>query len=712
MKQVLLKRGNVALENIPAPLIEPNSILVEVAYSLISSGTELSSIKGSKESLAKKAIRKPEYIKELLKYFKKIGIKKTISKVEQRIKSSSPLGYSCSGYVLQVGEGVEDIKTGDRVACAGGGKAFHAEVVLIPKNLAVKIPQGCDLKDAASIALGSIAMHGIRRADVRLGENVAIIGLGLLGQVTTQLLSISGCRTIGADLDEERVKLAEKLGLKKGFVPSESNLGREVLNFTSGHGVDATIITASSPSSEIIQQAMENTRKKGRVVIVGDVGLELKRHPLYEKEIDVLISCSYGPGRYDSIYEENGLDYPYSFVRWTEKRNMEEYLRLIAENKFDFKSLVSDVYNINNAPEAYQKLLSDEKRPLSILLDYNIKSFKKKEKLKTKIKTRKLMKKPNIINVGIIGAGGFAKNTHLLNLKKLSKFYHIKAIADIIGHNAKDVASAFGAEYCTTNYKDILADPEIDVVIITTRHNLHAKIAIDAAKAGKAVLTEKPMALNQIELDELIQVIKNTNVPFTVGFNRRFSPSAVKTKAVIAKRMNPIIINYRVHAAYLPQEHWVYTDEGGGRIIGEACHMLDLFNYFTDSSVENIEVTSVTPNTSDCLSSDNFIVTLKYVDGSVCSLIYSSLGTDELGKEYIEIFADGKVITIDDFKILRMIGTKTKESKTRLIQKGHYEELIAFVKCVKEGTELPIPMNQLISATEISFIIDEKINNT
>lgn len=711
MKQILIQKGKVKIEDIPAPLLEDNSALIEVSFSLISVGTEIEAVKSLRESLIKKAIRQPEDVKKVLSFLKTRGIKSTLSLIKGRRESKYPMGYSCSGIVLQVGSAVEGIKKGDRVACAGGGKAYHAEIVLVPKNLIVKIPDDCDLQDAASVALGSIAIQGLRRADIRLGENVAIIGLGLIGQITAQLAKISGCRTIGFDLDKNRVELAKKLGLNKGFVISEVDVEQEVLNFTSGYGVDATIITASSPSDKIVQQAIEITKKKGRVVTVGDVGLGLKRHPLYEKEIDFLISCSYGPGRYDEKYEEKGLDYPYSYVRWTEKRNMEEYLKLIAERKLDFKSLVSEVYDINNAPNAYQELIESEKKPLGILFDYNIESSKKIDKLKTRIEVQEIKKKSGILNVAIIGAGSFAKNTHLPNLKKLSDLYSVRAIADKIGSNTKDIAERFGCAYCTTNYKDVLVDPDVDVVIITTRHNLHAEIAMEAAKAGKAVFTEKPIALDQSELDEFIKVIQETKIPFMVGFNRRFSPSAVKAKEIISKRINPMIINYRVNAGYIPPNHWVQTEEGGGRIIGEACHMFDLFNYFTDSAVESIEVNAITPKTSNRLASDNFIATLKYTNGSICSLTYTSMGADELEKEYIEIYVDGKVLIIEDFKSLKILGSKIDGVKSRISEKGHLEELIAFAKCMKEGTTLPIPLEQLIDATRISFLINEMVGD-
>lgn len=710
MKQVLVSKGKVQVEDIPAPLLDDNSILVEVAYSLISTGTEVTGVKRSGESLAKKAIQQPENVKKVLSILKEKGIKKTLALVESKIGVASPIGYSCSGVVIQVGKVVAGIRPGDRVACAGAGKANHAEIVLVPKNLVVKIPDGCNLKNAASVALGSIAMQGVRRADPKLGEIVAVIGLGLVGQITNQLLKIAGCRTIGFDIRKSRVELAKELGLDWGFVSSEIDIEREVRNLTSGHGVDRTIITASAPGNDtIVQQAMEITRKKGKVVVVGDVGLGLKRSPFYEKELDLLISTSYGPGRYDENYEEKGLDYPYAYIRWTEQRNMEEYLKLIAEGKLNFSRLVSKIYSIEEAPQAYQALQEGLERPLAVLLDYHLHDASPTQKLETRVDLSSVSKKKaGLISVTVIGAGSFAKSVHLPNLQKLSNLYSIKAIVSATGSNAKETAKQFGAAYCSTDYHDVLDDNDMDMVMICTRHNLHAKIAIEAAKAGKAVFVEKPMALNQEELDELVKVLNETKAPFMVGFNRRFSPAVIRVKELIKDRQNPIVINYRVNAGYVPLDHWVHGEEGGGRIIGEACHMFDLFNFFTESEVESIDVSAISPQTDHIASNDNFVATLKYADGSVCALTYTALGATEVPKEYIEIYCDGKTMIIDDFKELKVYGARQKGWKGAQ-DKGHLKELEEFASSTHGADSWPIPLNELVQATKISFVVNQGV---
>jgi len=707
MKQVLVKRGRVQIEDVPAPLLNNNHILVEVAYSLISTGTEVTGAKRSGESLAKKAIQQPENVKKVLNILKEKGIKRTLALMESKIGAASPVGYSCSGVVIQVGKGVEEMKPGDRVACAGAGKANHAEIVLVPKNLVVKVPNSCSLKDAASVTLGSIALQGVRRADPNLGEMVAIIGLGLLGQITNQLLKSAGCRTIGFEIQKSRVELAKELGLDYGFMSSEVEVQKEVFNLTSGHGVDSAIITASAPGNDaIVQQAMEITRKKGKVVVVGDVGLDVKRAPFYEKELDLLISTSYGPGRYDSSYEEKGLDYPYAYIRWTEQRNMQEYLTLITEGKLNFTCLVNKIHPIEEAQQAY-RALQEEDHPLAVLLDYHLNEVDTGKKLLTKVQASTIVKKKTgLINVAVIGAGSFAKSVHLPNLQKLSKLYSIRAIVSATGSNAKETARQFGAAYCSTDCHDVLDDDDVDMAMICTRHNLHAKIAIEAAKAGKAVFVEKPMALNQEELDELVKVLKETEVPLLVGFNRRFSPTAIRVKKLIQDRQNPIIVNYRVNAGYIPLDHWVHTDEGGGRIIGEACHMFDVFNFFTQSEVESIDVSAISPKTEHISARDNFIATLKYSDGSICSLTYTALGTREVGKEYIEVYCDNKTMIIDDFKGLKIYGVRQKGWRGAQ-DKGHMRELEEFAHSIREGDVWPISLDELIRATVISFAVEQ-----
>lgn len=709
MKQVLINRGQIRVEHVPAPIVEPGHVLVEVAYSLISAGTEMAGVTQSSKSLVQRALEKPERIQKVIDHLKSQGIQKTVARVRGQLDQSSPTGYSCSGIVVQVGVGITDIKVGDRVACAGAGVANHAEIVLVPRNLTVHVPDGCSLRDAASMTLGSIAMQGVRRADLRLGEIVAVIGLGLVGQLTVQLLKAAGCRVIGFDLDTHRVELAKQLGAEATFSPSKVDVNNEIRHLTGDHGVDATIITAASSSSAIVQQAMEITRRKGRVVLVGDVGLALNRSPFYEKEIDFLISCSYGPGRYDEMYEEKGVEYPYAYVRWTENRNMQEYLRLVAEGKVQLDAILQREYEVRQAAQAYEELRTAPEKPLGVLLRYPLSDEKSVlQKLETRVVlgTRPVSGK---ILVAVIGAGNFAKGTHLPNLQKLSDLYHIRAIVSGTGSNAKATAQQFGADYASTNYQDVLDDPDVDAVLICTRHHLHAQQAMQAARAGKAIFLEKPMALNQEELDQLVAVLEETQVPFMVGYNRRFSPSARRAKEIVVDRKNPLMILYRMNAGYLPLDHWAQMKEGGGRIIGEACHIFDLFKYLIDAPVAEVSAKALTPTTQHVLAEDNVSVTLAYGDGSVATLLYTSLGSAELAKEYMEIYVDGKVLALDDYRRLHVHGAVQKGWTDSVQDKGHFEALRAFSRDIRTEDDFSIGLNELVETTNVSFLVTEAI---
>jgi predicted dehydrogenase/threonine dehydrogenase-like Zn-dependent dehydrogenase len=705
MRQILVNRGRISLENVPVPLVEPGHVLVEVAYSLISAGTETTGVAQSGKSLIQRALEKPERIQKVIEHLKSQGIQKTVAVVRGLQDQSTPTGYSCSGIVIQVGAGITDLKIGDHVACAGAGYANHAEIVLAPRNLVVKVPDRCDLRDAASMTLGSIAMQGVRRADLRLGEIVAVIGLGLVGQLTVQLLQAAGCRVIGIDLDSRRVELARQLGPEGAFTSDTADIIKEVYHRTASHGVDATIITAASSSNAIVQQAMEITRKKGRVVLVGDVGLSLNRSPFYEKEIDFLISSSYGPGRYDSHYEEKGIEYPYAYVRWTENRNMQEYLRLVNEGKVKLGSILEREYELAQAAQAYEELSTAPEKPLGVLLRYPIADEDLRRK---KLETQVVLRNASIegkIRIAIIGAGAFAKSIHLPNLQKLSHLYHIRAIVSGTGSNAKETAQQIGADYASTNYQDVLDDPDVDAVLICTRHHLHAQQAIQAAQAGKAIFLEKPMALNQEELERLVDVLHETKVPFMVGYNRRFSPAAQQIKDLVAGRQSPLMILYRMNAGYLPPDHWTQTAEGGGRIIGEACHIFDLFQYLIESPVLEVSATPIVPQSEHILASDNMSVTLRYDDGSVATLVYTALGSTDFSKEYMEVYTDGKVITVDDYRELRLSSFPAKSWSFNVQQKGHLDELEMFSKFVRRRQPSRVSVHDLVETANITFVV-------
>jgi len=682
MKQVLIKKGQILVEDVPAPALDDNGVLVEVAYSLISAGTETSSVVSSGKSLIQRALEQPQQVLRALDMVRRDGLIPTLTTIRGITDGAMPTGYSCSGTVLAVGQNVTDLQPGARVACAGAGRANHAERVVVPRNLVVEVPEGCDLADAASVTLGAIALQGVRRADPRLGEIVAVIGLGLLGQITVQLLKAAGCKVIGLELDARRLALAKTLGMDTGFDSADGDVVRQVRHLSGGQGVDSVIITAASSSDAIAQQAMEVCRRKGKVVVVGAVGLGLKRSPFYEKEIDFLISTSYGPGRYDNHYELEGADYPYAYVRWTENRNMQAYVQLVAEGKINVKALIERRYTINDASEAFAELQTS--KPLGVLLEYPERSHEEADKRDTKLTLRPVLKTGRV-GVAVIGGGSFAQGMHLPNLQRLSNLYQLRAVVNATGPKAKAVAEQFKAEYASTSYEEVLADPNVDMVLICTRHHLHAQQAIAAARAGKAILLEKPMALNKAELDELVTVLKETQVPFMVGYNRRFSPYAVEARKHTAGRINPLFMRYRMNAGYIPLDHWVHGPEGGGRLVGEACHIVDLFTSFTEARIKRVAMTHLQPKTGSVSATDNASITLAYEDGSVGVLDYFAVGSRDLPKEHFEIHFDEKSIVIDDYKSMQGYGVTVAALKSAGAEKGHVQELEAFHQALRGG---------------------------
>ncbi len=685
MRQIINVRKSISVEEVPEPLCGDNEVLVANVYSLISAGTERHSIEmRSKDMLTlSKDMKKerPDLVNKVKKIMKSQGIIATYKLVKEKLNEPNILGYSSAGIVIDVGKNVKSLKVGDRVACGGGGYAVHAEIIRVPENLCVKVPEDVSLKSAAYTTVGAIALQGVRRADVRVGENVVVIGLGLIGLLTVQILKAAGCRVIGFDLSEERVNLARKAGADKAAKIGDEDIFSAVDVFTHGIGADAVIITASTQSSEPVNNALKMIRKKGKVVVVGAVGMNLQRGPFYMKEADFLISTSYGPGRYDPLYEEKGIDYPVAYVRWTERRNMDAFVNLISEGKINTEILTTHVYSIENGVEAYETI--KEGKGIGVLIQYG----EERKNIERKVITNpeKGTIKEDVIRVGVIGAGNFAKRFHLPNLAKIDGF-EIYAVATATGANAKYIAKKYGAKYATTDYKKIIEDKNVDAVVISTRHNTHAKIAIEALKHGKHVFVEKPAAMNEEELEELLDVAKKSGKVLMVGFNRRYSPLTKKAIEYLKKTSGPIIINYRVNAGKLPKDHWIYDpEEGGGRIIGEGVHFFDYINYVIGSEPKEISVTAIDSSSDSIKPEDNFIATVKYKDGSLGNLIYTSIGGPDYPKESIYMERGGMSIEINDFKEMRIYYKGKKKIKLKKQDKGHYNELLVFRDCIKRG---------------------------
>ena len=703
---MLIRRGSPIVVDVPAPQLTDNSILVEVRYSLISTGTEVAGLVAANKSILRQAIEDPLKVVRGLQMLKESGVRRTMAVIDGELEGGYPTGYSCSGVVVACGKNVSGFAVGNRVACAGAGKANHAEIIAVPQNLAVRVPTGCDLESAASATLGAIAMQGVRRADVRLGEVVAVIGLGLIGQLTVQLLKASGCRIIGTDIDEKRIELAKSFGMSAGFHPDDGDKVRNILNVTNGAGADVVIITASAQSGSILQEATQIVRRKGRVVVVGAVPLQLERSPFYEKEADLLISCSYGPGRYDTEYEERGLDYPFAYVRWTENRNMEEYLRLVSEGLVDITPLVGEAWAMSEAPRAYAHLR--ENKGIAALLS--------NPEGNLEVKTSSHVRLPDAgavlsgsIRVGVVGAGSFARAVHLPNLQQLKDQFSIVAVASRTGSTAWNLAKQYGAKYAATAVEDVFGNGDIDLVLISSRHDLHAAQAAEALRSGKAVFVEKPAAMNEPELETLLDAARLADRLLMVGYNRRFSPFIQEIRSAVAERGGPLLITYRMNAGFMPPTHWVYGPEGGGRIIGECCHIFDLFNYVVGHFPEEVSVLSLMSSSSHIQTADNFTASTRHTDGSLCTLTYTSLGSAEVPKEAMEVHFDGKTLILDDYRRLSFHGMSRKQKTTMQQDKGHIAELRSVANYLRGQGPLPMTLEEIESASRTSFIVDKLV---
>ncbi|MDI6842824.1 MAG: bi-domain-containing oxidoreductase [Anaerosomatales bacterium] len=713
MKQVLVKQGQVLVEEVPAPKAEPGTVVVAVDHSCISAGTELSGMQASGTPLWKRALRNPEKVLTVLKMAATEGVGRTKAVVEGRLASGDPTGYSVAGTVIEVGAGVTDIAPGERVACAGAQAAHHAEVVRVPRNLVVRVPEGVSLAHASTVTLGAIALQGIRRLEPTLGESFVVIGLGILGQLTVQMLKADGCRVIALDLDPARVELAERLGADVGLRSEDGDAIERVARLTDGYGADGVVITAATKSSEVVSTAFKMCRRKGRVVLVGDVGLDIKREDIYTKELDFRISTSYGPGRYDARYEEHGLDYPIGYVRWTENRNMAEYLRLVSEGAVDLDAMISAVYPVEQAADAYDALRHGEPRPLMVLLSYPRSVEERIERV-----VPNAMATPGregAVRIALVGAGGFAKGMHLPNIKAQPELMTLHAVCTRTGHNAQATAKQYGARYATTDVEQVLADPEVDAMLIATRHDLHAELALKALQAGKHVLVEKPLAITREELARVVAFFEeaersSTPAPILLtGFNRRFSPFVVRLRELTERRSDPMQIVYRMNAGYIPLDHWVHGPEGGGRNVGEACHIYDLFTFLTGARVTSVQAAAIEPRTGTYARNDNFTATFTFEDGSVATLVYTALGSTDHPKEQAEVFCDGKVCVLEEYRALRVVGSPAAGIETKVVDKGQAAEIAAFARAIREGGEWPIPLWQQEQAMRMAFDVEDAL---
>jgi predicted dehydrogenase/threonine dehydrogenase-like Zn-dependent dehydrogenase len=709
MKAVLqnFKTGDMAVEDVPPPALKPYGVLVANTASLVSAGTEKAVIELAKMNPLQKAQARPDLVKKVLSKAGQEGMISTARIVMNLVSAPLPLGYSCAGIVTQVGARVADISPGQRVACAGLGYANHAEMVYVPRNLFVPIPENVSYEEAAFVTVGAIALHGVRQAELTLGETVVIIGMGLVGQIAAQICAASGCRVFCIDLDPQKIELAQKLGADGGIAGSDHNaIKASVLDFTNGRGADAVLITAGTKSNGPIELAPELSRDRARVVAIGDVGHNVPRRAYYEKEIDLRQSRSYGPGRYDPNYEERGQDYPAGYVRWTENRNMEAFLELVSRGRIRLTPLLTHRFDIEEAEKAYDLLLGEVKEPyIGILLDYN------EQKPQPSSITIKETKPYNFgkgqVRLGIIGAGQFAQGVLLPALKNCADVT-FKSFATSSGLTSVNVARKYGAEKCTSDYKEILADKDVDAVLIATRHDSHATIVIEALQAGKHCFVEKPLALDESELNRIISVKRQSDLILLTGYNRRFSPLAKKLKEEIGDTR--LVMQYRVNAGFIPGAHWHQDHEsGGGRIIGEVCHFIDVMQFICGGMPVSVEARAVNDGNSPT-DPDNVIVSLAFSDGSIGTIAYAASGDSGFPKERVEVFGGGKVGIIDNWRRLLVQGNGRKYSKKCWLQaeKGHRQEMQAFIESVRTGRD-PISFESQVQTARATFAIQESL---
>jgi predicted dehydrogenase/threonine dehydrogenase-like Zn-dependent dehydrogenase len=715
MKQVFqdARSAEISVAEVPAPKLLPGSVLVRTAASLVSAGTERASSQFASSNLLRKAFMRPDLVRDVLGKISRDGLLAAAASVRSRLDQPSAPGYSSAGTVIAVGQGVTDVHPGDRVACAGAGHALHAEFACIPRLLLARIPSpSVSFEAAAFTTLGAVALHGIRNADAKLGDVVAVIGLGLLGQIAVQILKAAGCRALGMDISPDRANLALRLGADA--VATSSPAFQELcLQHSAGHGVDSVVIAAQSSSNDPVTLAGSVARHRAIVVAVGTVGMEIPRRTFYDKELDFRLSRSYGPGRYDPAYELKGIDYPIGYVRWTETRNMEAFLRLLTDGKLNLDPLITHRFPIAAAHSAYELINGKSSETfLGVLIAYpqNLQDdAHAARQVEIAIPLRQLRPEKSV-NLGLIGAGSFAMATLLPVLKEM-RCVELSAVASATGSHARHAAHKFGFPSCTTDENSIFASPQINTVVIATRHHLHARQVISALNAGKHVFCEKPLCLNPSELGEILLARQSASIHpplLMVGFNRRFAPMAAHMKTFFAAAGEPLALHYRVNAGPLPSDHWLHDPaQGGGRIIAEVCHFVDFLRFLAGSSVTEVETRSL-PN-SRRYSGDNVICSLRFADGSQATITYVANGDKSFSKERIEIFGGGRVAALEDFRRLQLVcGGKKKIFRSLLRQdKGHRAEWEAFAAAITTGGQPPIPLTEIVNCMMATFALEE-----
>lgn len=705
MKQLLqnLGDGQTTIMDVPTPSVKKNHVLIQTVKSVVSIGTEKMLVDFGKANFINKAKQQPDKVKEVLDKVKTDGITPTYTAVKSKLDQPIPLGYSNVGIIIAVGDGVENFKKGDRVISNGN----HAEIVSVPKQLVCKVPDNVKDEDAAFTVVSSIGLQGIRLAAPSIGETFVVTGLGLIGLLVVQLLKAQSCNVIAVDMDEKKLKLAKSFGaeivnIKKGEDPVA--VASEINN---GQGVDGVIITASSKSNEPVHQAAQMCRKKGRIILVGVVGLELIRDDFYEKELTFQVSCSYGPGRYDKEYEEKGRDYPIGYVRWTENRNFEAILNLMAQNKIEISKMITHQFKFNDAINAYETIQNEPS--IGVILNYPENKIDIEQSSSMKLShNHGINNLANTAQIGVIGAGNFTNQVILPALSQTDA--NLKTIASSKGLTSTHIGKKYGFEEATTMSDRIMTNPDINTVFIMTPHNTHGNLVEEALRNNKHVFVEKPLALTKKEINTISNI--NTNKNIMVGFNRRFSPHAIKMKELLNTVKGPKTLVMVVNAGHIPADHWTQDHEiGGGRIIGEAVHFLDLFKFLTGSSVVDFSADSLNYTKSNrTIHEDKATITFKMSDGSLATLHYFANGNKSYPKEKLEVFAEGKILSLDNFKHLEGYGWKNfKKMKLLNQDKGHRSEIKEFIKSIENGKDSPIKLEDILETSNIIIDVHEEL---
>ncbi|MFY0604922.1 MAG: bi-domain-containing oxidoreductase [Flavobacteriaceae bacterium] len=698
-----LGSGEMIIQEIPYPQLGKGMIIVKNHYSIISAGTEGSTVQAARKSLIGKAKERPQQVKQVVDTLLKQGPVQTYRAVMKKLDAYSPLGYSCAGEVIEVGEGVTEFQVGDKVACAGAGYANHAEIVAVPINLCVKLDNGTDLKNAAYNTLGAISMQGVRQADMRLGESCVVIGLGLLGQLACLILKASGVKVIGVDVSEAAVQLAIKNNVvDKGMVRNAAGIQEQISDMTNGAGADAVIIAAATSSVDPINFAGAIARKKGKVIVLGAVPTGFDRDPFwYRKELELKMACSYGPGRYDLNYEEKGIDYPIAYVRWTEKRNMEAFQYLLSSGKVDIDYLTTHSFSFDEAPKAFDLVVNRTEPFIGIALEYDF----SKESTKSIIVTNEA-KAVGKVAISFIGAGSYAQGNLLPNIPKKEEVTKIGVMTNS-GTSSKRVAEKFGFNFCASNEEDVL-DDKTNTLFIATRHDSHGDYVLKGLKANKNIFVEKPLCLHESELENIIEEQRRNKKSVMIGFNRRFSPLTKTIKSKLGDGPKSII--YRINAGNIPADTWIQDMEiGGGRIHGEVCHFIDYLTYMCGSLPTSVSAQAI-PDANGL--NDTLNILLKFENGSTGVIAYYANGAKSLAKEYIEVYSQGTTAVLNDFKELKIYG-KGKPTKKKLLNqnKGQKEMVESFVNGLLDKGETPIPFNEIVAVTKATFKVIESLKN-